>query len=263
MTTLRGITILGLVLVGCGDQSNINMTNRIKHEPPADHLDPGIEYLFPVSVDDLESKHNALLTDWFSRFLSVDSDTVLDHLKSDWATEDSRTFSKFTRYLLTLTPTSIVFCDDRVWIALKNPSRESEVIMIHEPQTLSAEEAEFVESFGIADLEPFCRHFHDTYEYMSPYINGLCMEASPTSNESLGKLGEWEGGMYLYYICNGDAILLARSGLVGRWSHDIGWGDAPGYDRPVAVEKIANSFDEFIDRYIHQMKTGSLKEIFW
>jgi hypothetical protein len=56
--------------------------------------------------------------------------------------------------------------------------------------------------------------------------------------------------MYLYYICNGDAILMSPDGRVGRYSHDIGLDDAPGYNRPCAVDQCAKSFDEFVDRYV-------------
>ncbi len=245
------------------EPNSITVGKVTEHRAPYDGGEPTIEYALPITEGEIPEPHRGALTPWFKRYLGLEPTAVLATLKNDWSNVNSTAFAKFTDYLATLAPTSIVFCGNRVWLALKNIRRESEVFMFHEPRCLTDDESAFVQSFRIPDLEPFCCYFHDTYEYVHPYINGLWMTAFPANNDSFGKLGDWEGGMHLYYICTGDAIILSSAGDIGRWTHEIGWSDAPGYDRPVAVEKVADSFEQFIDMYIDYQTKESLKEIFW
>ena len=136
-------------------------------EPPADDFEPGFEYLFPVEFDDLEPAHAQLISDWFHRFLDHEPASIAAILEQDWSEIASPAFSEFASYLTQLSPTSIVFWDDRVWIYLKEPGSEFGGLMIHEPRELTAEQSEFLESFDTPELHDFCRHFHDTYEYLA------------------------------------------------------------------------------------------------
>ena len=231
------------------------------HEPPADDFEPGFEYSFPVGYDDLDPAHSRLLSDWFHRFLDHEPASVAAILEDDWGETNSPAFSEFAGYLAQLSPTSIVFWDDRVWIYLKEPGSEYGGLMIHEPRELTEEQSAFIDSFDTPELSDFCRHFHDTYEYLSPYNGGLWMKAKPISNDARGDLVEWKEGMYLYHISDGDAIFLSRSGTVGRWDHELAW-DPTSATLPVAITKIADSFADFIRMYVENQTSGSHDEIF-
>jgi hypothetical protein len=138
--------------------------------------------------------------------------------------------------------------------------------MIHEPRNLSLSDSEFIRGFSSPSLQVFCTHFFEAYEDVTPYASAISMSLEPISNDHFAKSGDWVNGIFLYYISNGDAIMLAPDGRVGRWCHEIGWGDAPGYNRPCAVEQIFDSFDQFIVSYVEfaQMDRAQRKTTaFW
>lgn len=222
------------------------------HNPPYDGGEPTYEYELPFSR--VKPNHEELVTEWFERMRGKSSSDITQILAHDWRSVSGASFKTFTSRLLSMPPRSLVIDHNRIWLALQGPEDEHDVIMFHEPRQLNQEEQSFVQQFPHSELMNFCSHFHDTYEYFTPYQNGLWMSSYPASNDSMGKLGDWEHGMYLYYICSGDGMVMNREGVVGRWSHEIGWGDAPGYDRDVAVEPIAENFSEFINIYLQYLQ---------
>lgn len=131
--------------------------------------------------------------------------------------------------------------------------------MIQSPRPTHDRVLEFVENFPSPDLEEFCRHFYECYEGVDPYTNGLNFEMSLNPSNSNRRLAEWENNIVLYHVCNGDFILMNESGAVCRWYHELGWSTST----ESAIRKIADSFAQFIELYIDQLKTDRNAHIFW
>ena len=205
------------------------------------------EYTLPISKSAILAEHESVLTPWFDRFLNKSPSEIKNLLTADWNEFSDKGATTFRNYLLTLSPKSIVIDGDRIWLALHS---NVNTIMIHEPRILSPADSEFIRRFNSPSLEIFCTHFFEAYEDVTPYANAISMSLERISNAHFAKSGDWVGGVFLYYISNGDGILLAPNGKVGRWCHEIGWDDAPGYNGPCAVEECFDSFDQFIINYV-------------
>lgn len=235
-----------LLLTSCSFE-NPKMANPIVHDPPGGMPEKTYEYTLPITESTVPAEHKAMLTPWFERFLNKTPSEIKKQLSTDWNEFSAKGAVTFRNYLLTLSPKSIVIDGDRVWLALHS---DANIIMIHEPRNLSQADSKFIREFNAPSLEIFCTHFFESYEDVTPYANAISMSLKPISNDDFAKSGDWVNGVYLYYICNGDGILLAPDGKVGRWCHEIGWNDAPGYNRSCAVEQCFESFDQFIVNYV-------------
>ena len=71
-------------------------------------------------------------------------------------------------------------------------------------------------------------------------------------SDAYKSLGDWQNGTCLYFVPNGDALILSRAGQVARWFHELAWEGCP--DDPVRV--IAESFDDFVEKYIVDLRDG-------
>jgi hypothetical protein len=73
---------------------------------------------------------------------------------------------------------------------------------------------------------------------------------------------EWEAGLCLYVISSGDAIYLNHSGQIERWNFEGSCFPGDGRGRPKTVI-LAESFDEFIQKYIEHLSFKSWDALFW
>ena len=182
----------------------------------------------------------------------------------DWAHFGKGIAREFADFLVSLEAKSIVVDSDKIWLALR--AKESgNVIMLREPKKLSKTEKDYVKSFKVDSLEQFCENFFDMHEDVSPYVNATKMSASPFSSECFHNCGPWEHGLFLYYICCGDAMLLAKDGTIGRWYHSGFSVEVAGYGS-CSVDDLEIDFEQFVKKYIEYLRTDfDLKKqsIFW
>ncbi len=211
------------------------------------------EYRLPAAAADFHRDHRKLLTPWFQRCLGQTPEAVRKILSEDWKGFDFRSAIAIRDHLLTYVPKSLVIHEDRVWLALAT-ERSEMPLLIREPRRLDDRESRFVKSFGVDALETFCRHFYDVQQSIDPYNNSTVMRPSPIEEEAFPKAGAWRGGIDLYYICSGDALVMAPDRRIGRWNHTGG------------VKATAWSFDEFVGEYLSYTMLPREKQkgtIFW
>lgn len=237
-----------LAISACSEPPNETM-NFIVHQPPSEGLDVIFEYPLPVSEAGLRAEHKRLLTDWTIRFLNKDESAVANQLKDDWVKLNQPVVRRFTNYLATLRPSCLSFCGDRAWLTVSGSPRAHK-LMLRPPRELSEDEQRFLASFDAPGLDTFASHFYDLFEWGSPYESGIVMDLAPLSDQHLPRIGSWRGSICLYYVSNGDLLLLNREGRVAQWRHDAGWGDEARNrgDLPIVVR--FDSFAEFVDNYI-------------
>lgn len=223
---------------------------------PISYEDVTFEYLLPFEETVIRDDHQELFTPWFRRFFGSSPPRIGSLIFDEWKDFTSPTSILFRDHLSLRIPKSVVVDGGRIWMSLQlcDATDEYEAFLVHEPRLLSVAETDFLSEFNIDGLEDFCVHYFDAQECVLPSLNAMSMSVEPITCERFPKCGDWEGGIYLHYICSGDAILMAPDGRIGRWEHEIGWDDAPGYNRPCAVKDLELSFDDYVRRYVEYLE---------
>ncbi len=69
----------------------------------------------------------------------------------------------------------------------------------------------------------------------------------------------WKGAVFLFEISIGDCFILGRTGKVGRLMREYAWSGRT--DK--SVEKVADSFQDFVDMYVEAFLRGGFREVFY
>ena len=235
------------------------MRKPILHEMPASHMAPAEEFHFPLTLEDLGPLASKL-PDWFSRFLGSELIGIRAVLEKDWSHLKGPEARQLADFLLAANRFSLFHWTEygeRFWLAISDPSWKGEV-MFREPQILDEADESYLASFQCPELADFCRHFHDSHMDMDPTQTGLHFRTPLLDWASFSELGwpgheDQEAGVNIYYSSCGDAFFLTKSGKVERRFHS----------GPIKFEVVAESFNEFIGKYIEHLQTGAWGELFW
>lgn len=227
------------------------------HEQPNPRLPPILEYPLPVRFGDLKHLGDRSIPSWFQRFDSLDSAGVIEILKKDWEKISGRSARRIADALIQRIPRSIIVDVDDVWLRMDLATLDSNVVGLHAPKQ-DCELAQSVsQDFPVPDFATIYKHFSNLSEGILPYENELWMSPHAASEECSPGCGVWSGSLPIYYISNGDTVLLSREGKIGRWLHEYcADPESAGFADGSCVKPIAENFDLFIEIYINYLSSS-------
>jgi hypothetical protein len=233
------------------------MQNPILHEHPNPTLAPVLEYSLPVAFGEVSHLGDRSIPEWFLRFDSLDSDGVLDILTNDWEKISSPVAKRIANALLQRSPRSILVDADDTWLRMDLPGHDYNTVGLRAPKVDSTLVQIISQDFQIPDFEAIYNNFSNLGEGILPYENSLWMSPQGATEESFPGCGVWAGALPIYYICNGDVILLSREGQTGRWLHEYcSRPESAGFTDGSCVQPVTASFDSFITLYLNYLSSS-------
>ena len=237
------------------------MRDPVYHEHPNPNMPPILEYYLPVVFGDLKHLGERSIPSWFQRFDSLDSTGVSEILKRDWEEITGPSARRIADALIQRIPRSIVFDADDTWLRMDFAGLDCNVVGLHAPKE-DCELAQFSsQDFPVPDFVSVYKHFSNLGEGVTPYENALWMSPHPASEESCPGCGVWSGSFPIYYICNGDVVLLSTEGKIGRWLHEYcSRPSSAGFSDGSCVQPIADNFDLFIGIYLNYLSSSKANQ---
>lgn len=219
----------------------------IRHEPPSEGLAAAFEYPLPVDLEELTPAHYELIrkSDWFLKLTGFEKEEISKFLRKTYAQSSNFAVVRFSDFLRTFVPSSIVICEQRVWLALKNADGITR--MVRQPRELNLDEKRIMATCQDPDIVAFFEFFYGCREEITPYYDSWAEEIQQVYESEVPN--QWADAIYIFGVSTGDSIIISSQGVVGRLDHEKSWSeDAEKIED--SVKTIAGSFILFLDMYI-------------
>jgi hypothetical protein len=237
------------------------MQDPVYHEQPNPQLPPILEYSLPVAFGELNHLGARSIPSWFQRFDSLDSTGVIEILKKDWEEISGPSARRIADALIQRIPRSIIVDTDDAWLRMDLACLDYNVVGLHAPKKDCELAQSASQNFPVPDFESIYKHFSNLGEGVISYENALWMSPEGVTEESTPGCGVWSGALPIYYICNGDLVLLSREGRIGRWLHEYcSRPVSAGFTDGSCVQPIAENFDSFITIYLDYLSSPQVDQ---